>query len=137
MIEKYENCPDCNKALDQAEYDGQYCRSCGTEPFGFQKPKGLAGMISYVEARKRLIDDVAAAYAPDNRNYSAEREARKEAVALARNALESVGAKTRDEWNVAAIKLMGIRSTCTWGFSGALGNWLRAARAKLEQGKAA
>lgn len=133
MTEKYENCPDCNKALDQAEYDGQYCRGCGTEPFGFQAPKDLAGMIRYVEARKRLVDNVMAAFAPDSRNFTAEREARKEAIGLARNALESVGAKTRDEWNGAAIKLVGIRSTCTWGFSGALGNWLRAARAKLEK----
>lgn len=35
MIEKRETCPDCNKLLDQAEYDGQYCRVCKTEP-GFQ-----------------------------------------------------------------------------------------------------
>jgi len=35
--EKQENCPDCNKALGQAEYDGQFCETCGTQPFGFFK----------------------------------------------------------------------------------------------------
>ncbi|MFZ1491174.1 MAG: hypothetical protein WAS51_14645 [Ilumatobacteraceae bacterium] len=26
--EKIDNCPECDKQLDQAEYDQQFCRSC-------------------------------------------------------------------------------------------------------------
>lgn len=37
------------------------------------------------------------------------------------------GAKIRDEWNGAALVLLGIRVTCTSGFVGACQNWLRRA----------
>lgn len=30
MLEKLEQCPHCKKALDQGEYDFQFCRKCGT-----------------------------------------------------------------------------------------------------------
>lgn len=36
-LEKLESCPHCKKDLAQAEYDGQHCQTCDTEPFGFKK----------------------------------------------------------------------------------------------------
>lgn len=35
--EKEENCPHCDKDLDQGEYDGQFCRKCDTHVMGFGK----------------------------------------------------------------------------------------------------
>ena len=68
MIEKLENCPDCNKTLDQAEYDGQYCRACGSEPFGFQK---TAKRSRKILLNPLLVDDI------EDRLTSAERRAGK------------------------------------------------------------
>ncbi len=39
MYEKLENCPHCDKPLDQQEYDGQFCRPCDTDCWGFSKKK--------------------------------------------------------------------------------------------------
>lgn len=130
MIEKLETCPDCNKSLDQAEYDGQYCRVCGTEPFGFQAPKDLAGMVRYVDARSRLISKATGDLNPIA-DYTAWNHARNEAHALARNALESVGATFKTGGDGTAIRLLGIRASSTTGFGSALHNWLEAARKKL------
>lgn len=130
MNEKLESCPDCNKGLDQAEYDGQYCRTCGTEPFGFQAPKALAGMVRYVDARSRLISKATGDLNPVA-EYHAWNHARNEAHALARNALESVGATFKTGGDGTAIELLGIRASSTGGLASALHNWLAAARKKL------
>lgn len=41
--------------------------------------------------------------------------------------VDAFDAKVRDEWNGAALVLLGIRVTCTSGFVGACHNWLRRA----------
>ncbi len=133
MIEKFESCPDCNKGLDQAEYDGQYCRACGTEPFGFQSPKHLAGMIEFVGKQYLAINQAAGEHGQSFEDHKAWRERHHQAVEDARRILEARGAKTKVEWNGSAIKLMGIRSTSTSGFQSAMSNWLRAARTKLDK----
>ena len=41
MMEKLDDCPHCGKDLGQAEYDFQFCSTCDTKPFGFEKKKIL------------------------------------------------------------------------------------------------
>lgn len=40
-LEKLENCPHCEKDLEQGEYDAQVCRSCVTG-VDFKKDEGDA-----------------------------------------------------------------------------------------------
>lgn len=130
MIEKLESCPDCNKSLDQAEYDGQYCRVCGTEPFGFQAPKNLAAMYRYVQGYSRRVAMATGDLNPV-RNQNAWQQARNEAFGLARNALESVGAEFKFKADSVSINLCGVRASSVFGFNCVLLNWLEAARKKL------
>jgi hypothetical protein len=58
MLEKLENCPDCRKDLDQAEYDLQLCRTCGTT-MGFHKTEKAAPFDKAYPAPWRMqLDEV-------------------------------------------------------------------------------
>ncbi|MBN9066725.1 MAG: hypothetical protein J0H60_09730 [Rhizobiales bacterium] len=46
-------------------------------------------------------------------------------------AVVQIGAAIRDKGSETAVRIAGIRSTSTMGLSGALSNWLTAARKKL------
>lgn len=50
---------------------------------------------------------------------------------LAINKLEEHGFRVREDWRGARIGNLGIHSSCTGGLLGAMGNWLRAAEAKI------
>jgi len=138
MIEKLENCPDCNKALDQAEYDGQYCRACGTEPFGFQKAEKRTRTILL---NPLLVDDIedrlasakhrAGRYSDDPRGWHARHRAEMEQ--LANRLTSDFDAKISDKWNGARVRIGGVTASSTSGIAGALDNWLRAARSRLEK----
>lgn len=69
----------------------------------------------------------------DYREFDAWRRARNLAEAAAVERLTAAGAVVRDDFKGTSIKLVGIRTTCTGGLSGALGNWL--ARVEREAGR--
>jgi len=45
--------------------------------------------------------------------------------------LVDFGFTVKDDWNMTAISYGGVRSTCTFGVMGCIGNWLRAAEKAL------
>ena len=88
----------------------------------------LAEIVSF-----QLIKADAKAGQFDHTNYSDWRRRHDVAVADMKRALEAEGAVFSERPpHDHAVKLAGIRSTSTSGFQGALRNWLRAARARLE-----
>lgn len=135
MIEKLENCPDCSKELDQAEYDGQYCRACGTEPFGFQKAKRIRTIL----LNPLLVDDIedrlgsakrrAGKYSDDPRGWHARHHT--EMQQLAARLTGELGARITDKWNGARVRIGGVTASSTTGIAGALRNWITAARKRL------
>ena len=50
---------------------------------------------------------------------------------------EQLGAKINDRWDGCRVRIAGVSSTCTAGMHGALKNWLRAAKARLDNARAA
>lgn len=135
MIEKLENCPDCNKALDQAEYDGQYCRACGTEPFGFQKAKRARkgavtpALTDEIEALLADAERQAGTYSDDPRGWHARH--RLAMQQLAGELAARFGLKVDDRWDGARVRMGGLAASSTSGVAGALRNWLTAARKRL------
>ena len=90
----------------------------------------LQEAIAFVTAERALILEATAGFTHEN--FNEWRRKRDEAKAAAISRLTAVGAVIRDDWQGTAIKLVGIRCTCTGGLSGALGNWIaRAQRATL------
>lgn len=67
-------------------------------------------------------------------DYDRWKAANAAATEAAKEALVAAGAVVRDSWQGAAVKLAGIRATSTSGLFGAMQNWLRAARRKVEEG---
>lgn len=49
---------------------------------------------------------------------------------------ERLGARINDRWDGCRIRIAGVSSTCTAGMHGALKNWLRAAKARLDNQRA-
>lgn len=44
---------------------------------------------------------------------------------------DRLGARITDSWNGCRVRIAGLSSSCTAGMSGALQNWLTAARRKI------
>jgi hypothetical protein len=82
---------------------------------------------------ERAVAEHDAATAPFkmSSDYDAWRNARRKADAAATLHLSQLGAAIRDDWQGAAIRFAGVRSTSTGSLIGALSNWLTAARKKL------
>lgn len=74
------------------------------------------------ELSDRLIANKTGPYDPD---------ARRIATDAAVFAIEALGGVIRDDANVFALTLGGVRSTSTSGILGAMTNWLRAAEPKI------
>lgn len=71
------------------------------------------------------------------KDYAEWRRAHRSAEDAARRRLTKHGVLIRDGGcSVTAIKFASIRSTSTGGLLGAIGNWLRAARTRLEKQEA-
>lgn len=68
----------------------------------------------------------------DCANYEEWKRIRTEAQAQSVAILVSIGFSLMPSSSDAWVRFGGVRSTSTTGLHGALGNWLRAARARLE-----
>lgn len=91
----------------------------------------LPDLIARVEAARTDVNQAAGAFS--HKNYDGWRRRSDQAVAKASAELTALGAVIKDNLNGPSIRLGGIRSASTMGFEGALGNWLTAARKRLEE----
>ncbi len=94
----------------------------------------MAKLSEIMEMVSALLEDAeraAGTYADDPDGYHARH--RFEVDRVARRLEEEVGARFRDRWDGAAVRISGIRSTSTTGVAGALRNWLKAARRKIAE----
>lgn len=64
---------------------------------------------------------------------SAHWQRRREVMARCGEALAGkLGAKINDRWDGCRVRIAGVTATCTAGMTGALHNWLAAARRKVQ-----
>lgn len=91
----------------------------------------LSQLVEIVSFQLARYEEKAGRFDPTN--YSDWRRRHDAAVADMKRALEAEGAVFSERPpHDHAVRLAGIRSTSTSGFEGAVRNWLRAARAKVE-----
>lgn len=91
----------------------------------------LAASLATVSALLESAEAAAGKYADDPQNWHARH---RHEMDKARVLLQSQhGARINARWDRASISLAGIRSSSTMGLAGALRNWMKAARQRIQR----
>lgn len=93
-------------------------------------PEQLQDAVTKVEAALALAEKEIGPHEP---NQSAYWDRRRTAMAVCAERLrDQLDARITDGFDAARVRIAGVQSSCTAGLTGALQNWIVAARRKIE-----